>query len=203
MAQRTSLLISHALVVLLCCGVAIAQDARDRPPNVVVFVVDDLGWADVSPDNPDTFYDTPNVQRIADAGVRFTNGYAACPVCSPSRAALLTGRYPQRCGVTDYIGPGGGNQPENWRRDTVMLPAPYEDRLPPQHPVAAQNARGQTIPPHGVVICRCIGVGFRDRETPGVLSSPKFTIFPRDRRRGRGGSPGGSTEAVCVHDLRA
>ena len=105
------------------------------------FVVDDLGWADVSANNPDTFYDTPNVQRISDAGVRFTNGYAACSVCSPSRAALLTGRYPQRCGVTDYIGPGGGNQPENWRRDTVMLPAPYADRMAHEEVTIAEILR--------------------------------------------------------------
>lgn len=96
---------------------------------MVFILVDDLGYMDVSPNNPDTFYDTPNVQRLADGGTRFTNAYAACPVCSPTRASIMTGKYPARIGITDYINEGRFNQPEKWKRKTALLPAEYVDRL--------------------------------------------------------------------------
>ena len=63
-------------------------------PNVIVILADDLGYADVSFNNPRVSIDTPNLQRLADEGVVFTNGYVTSPVGSPSRAGLLTGRYP-------------------------------------------------------------------------------------------------------------
>jgi arylsulfatase A-like enzyme len=102
-----------------------AAHAGDKP-NIVCFVVDDLGYMDIGANNPRTFYDTPNVNTLAETGMRFTAGYAACPVCSPTRASLLTGKYPQRTGITDYI---GAAQPEAWPRPTKLLPAPYRDRL--------------------------------------------------------------------------
>ena len=61
-----------------------------------------MGWMDLSCQGSD-FYRTPNVDRLAKEGIRFTNGYAACAVCSPTRAAVQTGRYPHRLGVTDWI----------------------------------------------------------------------------------------------------
>lgn len=72
------------------------------PKNIVVFFVDDLGWTDLGCTGSD-FYETPNIDALAEAGVRFTNGYAACTVCSPSRAALMTGLSPARLHVTDFI----------------------------------------------------------------------------------------------------
>jgi arylsulfatase A-like enzyme len=78
-------------------------------PNVVVILIDDLGWADVGC-NGSTYYETPNVDRLAARGVRFTNGTASCPVCSPTRASLLTGKVPPRTGVTDWI-PGRKDMP--------------------------------------------------------------------------------------------
>ncbi|MCH2101743.1 MAG: sulfatase [Planctomycetes bacterium] len=110
----------------------VAQSALDEAParqNILFILVDDLGVMDVSPMNPESFYETPALERLAATGMRFTNGYAACPVCSPTRASILTGKYPQRVGITDYISPNGGNQPEKWRRSTRLLPAPYADRL--------------------------------------------------------------------------
>ncbi|MEM7386679.1 MAG: sulfatase [Verrucomicrobiota bacterium] len=77
-------------------------DAAERPPNVILILVDDLGWMDLSCQGSE-FYRTPNIDRLATEGMRFTNGYAACAVCSPTRAAVLTGRYPHRIGVTDWI----------------------------------------------------------------------------------------------------
>jgi arylsulfatase A-like enzyme len=67
------------------------------------------------------------VDQLAQQGVRFTNAYAACPVCSPTRASILTGQWPQRTGITDYI--GAPAKPQQWKRNTKSLPAPYADRL--------------------------------------------------------------------------
>ena len=74
----------------------------ETKPNVILVLVDDMGWMDLSCQGSD-FYRTPNVDRLAKEGIRFTNGYAACAVCSPTRAAVQTGRYPHRLGVTDWI----------------------------------------------------------------------------------------------------
>jgi arylsulfatase A len=89
-----------------------ARSARQRPPNFVIVLVDDLGWTDVSCFGS-RYYETPNIDRLASEGMRFTNAYAACAVCSPTRAAVLTGRYPARVGVTDWIRAGfqGGRMP--------------------------------------------------------------------------------------------
>ena len=112
--------------ILHCLGTAAADPLKASPPNIVCFVVDDLGYMDISPNNPATFYETPNLKRLAASGMRFTDGYAACPVCSPTRASLVCGKYPQRVGITDYI---GAAQPDKWNRPTKLLPAPYRDRL--------------------------------------------------------------------------
>ena len=103
-------------------------DKVERPPNIVVFLVDDLGATDLGCFGS-TFYETPNVDRLAAEGMRFTGAHTACPVCSPTRASILTGRYPQRTGITDYINPRGANQPLNWTRNTQLLPAKYSDHL--------------------------------------------------------------------------
>ncbi|MFN9789153.1 MAG: sulfatase-like hydrolase/transferase, partial [Pirellulaceae bacterium] len=73
------------------------------PMNVVLFLVDDLGQRDLSCYGS-TFHETPNLDRLASQGNRFTDAYAACPVCSPTRASLMTGQWPQRLGITDFIG---------------------------------------------------------------------------------------------------
>ncbi|QDT37489.1 sulfatase [Stratiformator vulcanicus] len=75
--------------------------AAERP-SVVLFLVDDLGWTDLGYAGSD-LYQTPNIDRLAAEGVQFTNAYAACNVCSPTRAAVLTGKYPARLNLTDYI----------------------------------------------------------------------------------------------------
>ncbi|GAF86795.1 unnamed protein product, partial [marine sediment metagenome] len=70
--------------------------------NFVLILVDDLGWMDTGCYGG-KYYETPNIDRLAGQGMRFTDGYAACAVCSPTRAAVMTGRYPARTGVTDWI----------------------------------------------------------------------------------------------------
>jgi len=81
---------------------AACVSAADPRPNVIVVLVDDMGWKDLSCQGSD-FYETPHIDRLAASGMRFTSGYAACTVCSPTRAALLTGMYPARLHVTDWI----------------------------------------------------------------------------------------------------
>ena len=71
-------------------------------PNFLFFLVDDLGWADVGC-NGSTFYQTPHIDSLATSGTRFTDGYAAASICSPTRASILTGRHPVRVHITDWI----------------------------------------------------------------------------------------------------
>ena len=85
------------LAFLFSCSPKVQQ------PNFVFILVDDLGWADVKCNYPESFYDTPNIDKLAESGVRFTNAYAANPVCSPTRAALMTGKHPNRVEITDWI----------------------------------------------------------------------------------------------------
>lgn len=75
-------------------------------PNIIFILIDDLGWADLGCTGS-TFYETPNLDRLAAEGALFTDAYAASPVCSPTRASLLTGKYPSTVGVTQYIGGHG------------------------------------------------------------------------------------------------
>ncbi len=82
------------------------EKKSDKPrleqPNVLLFVIDDLGYTDLGCYGSD-FYETPEIDQLASRGIRFTNFYSASPVCSPTRAALLTGKSPQRLGITQWI----------------------------------------------------------------------------------------------------
>ncbi|WP_029246905.1 sulfatase [Schlesneria paludicola] len=84
-----------------------AENAKSDRPNVLLMIVDDLGKTDIVVDGS-TFYETPHLDGLAKSGVRMTNFYSAHPVCSPTRAALMTGKVPQRLGITDWIHPGSG-----------------------------------------------------------------------------------------------
>ena len=86
-------------VVLICLS---AFSAFPQDFNVLIIHVDDLGWADIEPLGSD-FYETPNITKLAKEGMLFTNSYAAAAICSPTRAAMLTGKYPARLGITDWI----------------------------------------------------------------------------------------------------
>lgn len=83
-------------------------EAGARKPNFVFVLMDDMGWSDLGCYG-NTFHETPNIDRLASQGMRFTQAYAACPVCSPTRASILTGKYPARVGITDWI-PGYGSK---------------------------------------------------------------------------------------------
>ena len=105
-------------------------------PNIVFILADDLGWRDPSCYGS-AFYETPNLDRLAREGVRFTDAYAACPVCSPTRASLLTGQYPAHVGVTDYIDVSGKTHPCKGR----LIDAPYVDHVPDTHATYAHALR--------------------------------------------------------------
>ena len=89
-------------------------------PNILVLLVDDLGWVDVGCQGSN-FYETPHIDRLATEGVRFTSGYSACSVCSPTRASYLTGKYPHRLKVTNTI--DGGNVHTSRVHDGVQTPS--------------------------------------------------------------------------------
>ncbi len=89
-------------------AMAITAVAAEKQPNIVVILVDDLGYKDLGCYGS-KFHETPNLDRFAKSGMRFTQGYAAHPVCSPTRASLMTGQNPARIGITDWI-PGSGKR---------------------------------------------------------------------------------------------
>lgn len=92
-----------SLAAAFLLGATTHAETAKKPTNFVFFLVDDLGYMDVGANNPDCFYDTPNVDRLAASGMRFTDGYAANPVCSPTRLSIMTGKYPTRVGSTNYF----------------------------------------------------------------------------------------------------
>jgi arylsulfatase A-like enzyme len=94
-------------------------------PNFVFILIDDLGWRDLGCYGSQ-FYETPNLDQLAAEGQTFTDAYAACPVCSPTRASILSGKYPANVGVTNYIDSSGHRHPSRGR----LIDAPYIDHLP-------------------------------------------------------------------------
>lgn len=109
------------LVGKLAQAVEPTGSASTKPMNFVVILVDDLGYMDIGANNSDCFYETPNVDRLAASGMRFTDGYAANPVCSPTRYSLMTGKYPSRVDATNFF---------SGRRPGTYNPAPLSDKMP-------------------------------------------------------------------------
>ena len=130
---------SFSKTVFVCCllGSLLGTGLANEKPNVVFILADDLGWRDLSNEGS-TFYESPNIDRIANEGTKFTQGYATCQVCSPSRASIMTGKYPARLNITDWIGAGMG---AGWKRNTKLLPATYEHKLPAEDTTIAEAFR--------------------------------------------------------------
>lgn len=125
MKSITRLLVLAA-ATLISLGTMQRQHKDEKHPNVIIFLVDDLGWKDVGCYGS-SFYETPNVDRLATEGVRFTNAYAACHVCSPSRASILTGKYPARLNLTDWL-PGRKDFPfQKLKNVEINQQLPFEE----------------------------------------------------------------------------
>lgn len=118
-----------------------------RKPNILFILADDLGNHDLGCTGS-KFYETPNIDRIAAEGMHFSNGYAGCQVCSPSRATIMSGKFPARHGITDWIGARTG---ETWRkagRFNKLLPPEYRRELPHEYttlPEAMKQAGYKTF----------------------------------------------------------
>lgn len=96
-------------------------------PNIVFILIDDMGWMDLSCMGS-TFYETPNIDQLAAEGMAFSDAYASCPVCSPTRASILSGKYPARVGVTNFIG-GTQTHSQLGGERGRLLSAPYTPHL--------------------------------------------------------------------------
>ena len=108
---------------------------KRREPNIVFILLDDMGWSDL-PCYGNTFHETPHLDRLAKQGMRFTDAYAACPVCSPTRASIMAGQYPARVGVTDFI-------PGHWRPyEKLRVPTNRTQHLPLEIVTVAEALQG-------------------------------------------------------------
>lgn len=131
----------------LSCQQTSQQKETAPKPNVLFILADDLGYHDLSVMGSQ-YYETPNIDRISQEGMTFTEGYATCQVCSPSRASIMSGKFPARHGITDWIGARTG---EEWRkagRFNQLLPPEYVHNLPSDYvtlPEAMKEAGYKTF----------------------------------------------------------
>lgn len=124
MRTNRELIILLALLLNTSSLIGKAQRKNDKP-NIVFILVDDLGWADLGY-NGSLYHETPNIDKLASEGMVFTDAYAACPVCSPSRAAIMSGKYPARLNLTDYI---PGNRHWGPHKDQKLASYPFKLQL--------------------------------------------------------------------------
>ena len=127
MKWSVKIFVCSAVLTGFCLG-------EEKPVNILLIVADDLGIKDLACYGSD-YYRTPNLDKLATQGMRFTGAYAACPVCSPTRATLLTGRYPQRVRLTDAL---------PWDRlyeNPQMVPPNHLKELPTELPTYAKALR--------------------------------------------------------------
>ena len=119
------LVIGFFLVTVVCYG------QRNAQPNIVFILADDMGWKDLGCyGNP--FNETPNLDKLAKNGVRFTQAYSACPVCSPTRASIMTGKHPARLHLTNYI---AGNRVD---KSSPVIPPKWRAELDPAEVTLAE-----------------------------------------------------------------
>ena len=115
---------------------AAAESSKNRPPNVVLILVDDLGWADLGCYGS-TFHETPNLDALAKRGALFTDAYAASPVCSPTRASILSGKYPSRIGMSFLAGVSGPSG-DSYK----LIPPKVTGNIPAEDTTLAETLRG-------------------------------------------------------------
>ncbi|MEO2021573.1 MAG: sulfatase-like hydrolase/transferase, partial [Pirellulaceae bacterium] len=138
MKVTKSLLLLISTILLLAgtfvVPVEAAVQASKKKQSYVLIVVDDLGYMDVGAYNPKTFYETPNIDALARSGMKFTDGYAANPVCSPTRFGIQTGRYPSRKDATNFF---------SGRRGGFFNSAPLHDRMDHEEVTMAEALKQQ------------------------------------------------------------
>lgn len=125
----------RSLLLVVCLLVCVLNaEVKAKQPSYVFFLVDDLGYMDIGAYNPATFYETPNIDALAKSGLKFTDGYAANPVCSPTRFGIQTGRYPSRKDATNFF---------SGRRGGKFASAPLHDRLDHEEVTIAEVLKSQ------------------------------------------------------------
>lgn len=152
MAVRRVLVMFSVLVATAACP----RVAVSEPMNAVLIIADDFGWADVGANNPDCFYETPNLDRLAASGVNFTRGYAASPVCSPTRVSIMAGVNPALDAATEWFGDGPA-------RSERFLSADRINHLPTARPTIAEYLRGAG---YGTFFAGKWHLGGHDRHLP-------------------------------------
>lgn len=116
--KNSGLLAGLSLAVLPAATLADAGVPQHPGPNIILILLDDFGYSDLGCYGS-TFYESPNIDKLARQGVRFTDAYAACPVSSPTRASIMTGKYPVKTGITDWI-PGRQASNSGSSRDRLI-----------------------------------------------------------------------------------
>ena len=122
------------LLILLSIVLFACNDTKKKAeikPNVVFILIDDLGYKDLGCYGS-SFYKTPNIDQLAQKGIRFTNAYTASAKCSPTRASILTGKYPGRLRITDWI------EPEEWHPDGKLKTPDIVENLPYEEKTIAE-----------------------------------------------------------------
>jgi uncharacterized sulfatase len=154
-------------IFLLACNPTGKDTLTGTRPNIIFILADDLGWADL-PVYGNQFNEAPSLTRMASEGIRFTDAYAACPVCSPTRASIMSGQYPARVGITDFI-------TGHWR--------PYEEVIVPSN-------RTQYLPEEIISVGEIMldagyatgyfgkwHLGFEDRHQPGNQGFETVNVY--------------------------
>ncbi len=138
-----SFLLAACVSALLGSKCAASNGTNDvtTKPNILFILVDDYGIKDVGIEGS-KFYETPNIDTLARSGMRFTQGYSACCVCSPSRASILLGQYPTRHGITDWIGEETGKDFADKRQAKMLVPD-YVHQLPSDVTTLAAALKGE------------------------------------------------------------
>lgn len=120
-------------ISVLFFGTLASCKTESSPPNIVFILADDLGYSQIGCNGSD-YYQTPHIDKLAQEGMRFTNAYAACPVCSPTRASIMTGKYPARLHLTDFI-PGSN------RTDHPLTQPNWQKYLPLEEQTIAETLK--------------------------------------------------------------
>ncbi len=123
------------MIIALSAGRA-ATAEESKPPNILFILIDDLGWMDLACQG-NKLVETPNIDRFATQGMRFTDAYAAAPVCSPTRAAILTGKSPARVRITNHLPDRASFTPP----EAKLGPAEMLDHLPLEHVTIAERLK--------------------------------------------------------------